>query len=49
MTDEQIKELNELAEPLKKWIQKNFHPYVTVIIAETGVKVTEDTYFNPLN
>lgn len=35
------KEFHDLAKPLIEWLNKNFHPHVTVVITPTTAEVLE--------
>ncbi len=42
MEKDKMKELEELAKPLNKWLQKNFNPHCRIIIEYYGAVVTQD-------
>ena len=42
ITDEEMKELQELASPLVKWLQDKFDPHCTVIVEQSYVKLVRD-------
>lgn len=43
-----IKEFEELAKPLVKWLNENYHPHVTVIITPTSVELMEGLFTSPI-
>jgi len=43
LTEEQAKQLKEMAQPIADWLHTNFHPHATVTITDTFIKLSEDT------
>lgn len=41
MTDQKHKEFEELALPLMKWLNDNYHPHVTVIVTSASAELME--------
>lgn len=41
MSKEKLKELQEAAMPLIKYLEKNHHPHVTSIVTSTSVELVE--------
>lgn len=46
-TKQQQDEINNLAEPLIKWLNENCIPHVKIIITPTSVELLEVSYFYP--
>lgn len=44
----EIKKLENLAKPLVEYLEKNHHPYTTIIITVDSVKVVEDVMSVPM-
>ena len=42
MDSKQIDELKQLASPLVDYLREKHHPYRTIIITDTSIKMTED-------
>lgn len=46
MSKEKIAEVTELAKPLIKYLNDNYHPHMTIIITPTGFEVLEGVMSN---
>lgn len=42
-TEEQRKELEEVAKPVVKWLCENSHPHVKIIIEPTSIEIVEES------
>lgn len=45
--ERQLKELGDLALPLRNWLEKNYHPHAAVVITVDGATVVEDSIHVP--
>lgn len=43
LTEEQVKQFEEAAKPLVKFICENCHPHVAVIVQPTGAEILESS------
>lgn len=48
MTEGQMKQLEELAKPLNKWLNDNTNPYSTIIVDCCGVQLMSCEYYVPI-
>ena len=49
MTGDKVKQLAELCRPVVKFLQDNYSPHETVIITDSGFKMTSDVAGMPLD
>ena len=49
MTQEKLAELKEVATPLVKWLNENFHPHTEIRVTNDSVLVLEVQLSNPFN
>lgn len=48
MNESIINQLEQLAQPIAAFLHENFHPHMSVIITEDGVKLEETRAFAPI-
>lgn len=47
ITETQKEEFEKITRPLIKWLNDNYHPYVTVIANGSHAELTEGVYYFP--